>query len=105
MQYEILGTKILVRRYKKQTKTSKGIYLPEAHQKAPARGEILKVGPGRLLDNGTTIPLTVKPGQTVVFNEYSGQLLEEGDPVKSKDSDLVVLGDEDEIIAIVAEDK
>lgn len=105
-KYQLLGTKILVRRASKVTKTNKGIYLPENHQRAPSEGIVLEVGPGKLLDNGNIVPLTVKVGQKVVFNEYSGTLLpESGDPkAKEAKDELVVLNDEDEVLAIIKEE-
>lgn len=58
----------------------KGIELPEAldgvvrpaqYDDKPELGEVLSVGEGRLLDDGTTVSLKVRKGDTVYFNKYS----------------------------------
>lgn len=48
-----------------------GIIKPAQYDDKPELGEVIKVGNGKLLDNGTVIPLSVKPGDTVYFNKYS----------------------------------
>jgi chaperonin GroES len=102
MQFQLLGTKILVRRSKKSDKTDNGLFVPEALQKAPVEGVVLAVGPG-VFDktSGKHWPMTVKKGDKVIFNQFAGQFLEVEN--KLQEPDLIVLQDEDEILAIVQE--
>jgi chaperonin GroES len=55
-----------------EEKTQGGIYLPDTAKEKPQEGEVIAVGPGRVLDNGTRIPPEVKKGDRVVFAKYSG---------------------------------
>jgi chaperonin GroES len=48
------------------------IALPDNAKEKPAIGVVLKVGPGRTFDNGTTKPMTVKVGDTVQYGKYGG---------------------------------
>lgn len=47
------------------------LYRPQGYEDKPQLGTVVKVGEGRLFDNGTVVPLRVKIGDTVYFNEYS----------------------------------
>lgn len=48
-----------------------GIVRPQQYDDKPEIGEVVKIGEGRIFDNGTIIPLKVKIGQIVIFNRYS----------------------------------
>lgn len=47
------------------------IFVPERAKEKPQRGTVVAVGRGRVSDQGVSIPMTVKPGDTVMFNFYS----------------------------------
>jgi len=67
-----LGSKVLVQRLEAETKTPGGIVLPDTAKEKPQQGKVVAVGPGRLLDNGDTTPVSVKKDQTVLFTAYAG---------------------------------
>lgn len=48
-----------------------GIIKPDSYEDKPELGEVVKIGEGRIFDNGTVIPLKVKVGDIVYFNKYS----------------------------------
>ena len=50
----------------------KGIILPEKAQEKPREGEVVAVGPGKLLDSGERKVMGVKVGDVVVYSEYGG---------------------------------
>ena len=52
---------------KKETQSPSGFILPEQHASQSGRGEVVAVGPGRVSENGTRIPMTVAVGDVVVF--------------------------------------
>ena len=55
----------------KEGKTKSGIYLPETVDKErPEQGKIIATGPGKLSDDGTRIPMSVKKGDMVLFTKY-----------------------------------
>ncbi len=58
---------VLLRRAKAESQTPGGIIIPDDAQERPQRGEVLAVGPGRLLENGVRVPVDVKPGDVVLF--------------------------------------
>ncbi|SMB92660.1 chaperonin GroES [Thermanaeromonas toyohensis ToBE] len=67
-----LGDRVVVKVITAEEKTQGGIYLPDTAKEKPQEGEVIAVGPGRVLDNGTRIPPEVKKGDRVVFAKYSG---------------------------------
>jgi len=67
-----LEDRLVIRRLEAEEKTAGGIVLPDTAKEKPQRGEVLAVGPGKLLENGKRAPLEVKVGDTVLFGKYSG---------------------------------
>lgn len=67
-----LDDRIVVKRLDAEEKTSGGIILPDAAKEKPQRGEIIAVGPGKLLDSGTRATPDVVVGDKVIFGKYSG---------------------------------
>ncbi|AGK04319.1 co-chaperone GroES [Meiothermus taiwanensis] len=71
-----LGDRVVVKRIEEEAKTKGGIVLPDTAKEKPQRGKVIAVGSGRVLDNGTKVPLEVKEGDTVVFAKYGGTEIE-----------------------------
>ncbi len=67
-----LHDRILVRRVNEDEKTAGGIIIPETAKEKPQRGEVVATGKGRVTEEGKTMPLDVKAGDTVLFGKYSG---------------------------------
>ena len=59
--------------------SSGGIYIPDTAKEKPQRGTVVAVGPGKLSDDGSRIPMDVGVGDTVVYSKYSGTEYKEGD--------------------------
>lgn len=72
MRLRPLQDRVLVRRAEPETKTAGGILIPDAVQERPVVGEIAAVGPGARGKNGELVPMEVKPGDSVLFNKWSG---------------------------------
>jgi chaperonin GroES len=89
-----VGDRVIVQRLGSAEKTKGGLYLPDTAQEKPQEGKVIAVGSGRTLKNGKTIPLTVKPGEKIIFGKYSGS------EIKVDDKEYVFLS-EDDILAIV----
>ena len=49
-----------------------GIIIPDSAKEKPQEGEVIAVGKGKRLENGTLVPLDVKPKDRVLFGKYSG---------------------------------
>jgi chaperonin GroES len=66
-----LADKVIVRPKKEEEKTKSGIVLPATAEKdKPEQGEVMAVGPGKMTEDGKLLPMSVKVGQTVVFQQY-----------------------------------
>jgi chaperonin GroES len=94
MHVRPLYDRVLVKRVEEETKTAKGLFLPETAKEKPLMGVVLAVGQGRLNDDGEVRPLVVKEGDRVVFGRYSGT------EIKVDGEDRLVLR-EDEIFGVV----
>ena len=67
-----LGDRVLVKPLEAEEKSAGGIILPEKAQEKPREGEVVAVGPGKLLDTGERKAISVKQGDVVVYTEYGG---------------------------------
>jgi chaperonin GroES len=67
-----LGDRVVVKALEAEETSRGGIVLPDTAKERPQTGEVLAVGPGKTLDNGTTAALEVKVGDKVVYSKYGG---------------------------------
>ena len=89
-----LYDRVVLRQKDPDEVTKGGIYLPGSVEIARNEAEVLAVGEGRLNVDGTVHPLSVKEGDTVLLDKFSGTSLEyEG-------QDLLIVREE-EILAII----
>jgi len=71
MNIQPLADYVLIESIKGEEKTKSGIFLPDtAEKEKPEQGTIVAVGPGKKNKEGTIIPVSVKPGQKVLFSKY-----------------------------------
>jgi len=92
-----LADYVLLEPIKEEEKTKSGIYLPESAEKEkPEQGKVIAVGPGRRDEKGNLIPVSVKPGQKVLFKKYGP------DEIKVDDKEYLICKEED-IVAIIEE--
>jgi chaperonin GroES len=89
MNIRPLQDRVLVRRAKEETKSAGGIILTGSAQEKPSQGEIVAVGNGKKLDNGSTQPMDVKAGDKVLFGKFAGS------EVKVGDEDLLMMTESD----------
>jgi len=76
MQLKPLDDRVVVRVMDAETTTAGGIVLPDAAQEKPQRGEVVAVGPGRLLESGERAELSVAVGDKVLYGKYGGTDIE-----------------------------
>ena len=91
-----LYDRVIVKPFEEEQKSSCGILLGSAAVKSSS-GKVVAVGKGRVLDNGTFAPMSVKVGDTVVYNEGYGCKKE-----KLDGEDVVIISETD-VFAIVEE--
>ncbi|MDA7977877.1 MAG: co-chaperone GroES [Pirellulales bacterium] len=89
-----LGDRVVVQREDAEETTAGGIVLPDSAREKPARGTIISVGDGRLLDDGTRGEMQVKKGDKVLFTSYAG------DTIRLNDDEYLLMR-EDEILAVI----
>ena len=89
-----LGDRVVVEREESEEKTAGGILLPDTAKDKPARGKVVSVGDGRVLDDGSRSKLQVKVGDRVIFTSYAGETFKVGE-------DELLLMREDDILAVI----
>lgn len=95
MKLKPLNNHVIVKASSKEEITKSGIVLPDTMDKEkPEQGEVIAVGPGKLIDNGSRAEMTVKIGDKVVFKKYSP------DDIKIDGEEYLVISEND-ILAII----
>src|SRR5689334_3896954 len=84
-----LGDRVVVQREESEEKTAGGIVLPDTAKNKPARGTIVSIGDGKLLDDGSRSKLQVKVGDRVLFTSYAG------DEFRIGDQELLLMREDD----------
>ena len=78
--FKPLGNRVVVEPQEGEEQMSAGgIYIPDTAKEKPQEGVIVAVGPGRLSDDGSRVPMEVEVGDTVVYSKYAGTEYREGD--------------------------
>jgi len=72
MNLRPLGDRVVVKPVEKEEKTKSGIVLPDTAKEKPQEGIVEAVGTGRILDNGTKVPMELKVGDKVLYAKYAG---------------------------------
>jgi chaperonin GroES len=72
MNIRPLGDRVVVKPLEAEETTKGGIILPDTAKEKPQKGKVLSVGTGRILDNGTRVPLDVRDGDIVIYSKYGG---------------------------------
>ena len=67
-----LEDRIVVRTLEAEQMTASGLVIPDTAKEKPQEGEVLAVGPGRVSDSGSRIPLDISVGDTVIYSKYGG---------------------------------
>ena len=91
---EPIGDRVIVKVKEEEEKTVGGIVLASNAKEKPTEGEVVAVGNGAYAENGEKLPMTVKKGDVVLYDKYSGT------NVKYEGENYLVLREKD-ILAIV----
>jgi chaperonin GroES len=89
MNLKPLGDRVIVKPKEPEEVTKGGIILPDTAQEKPMEGEVVAVGPGKVSDNGTKIPMELKVGNKVLYGKYSGS------EVKINDGEFLIMRESD----------
>jgi chaperonin GroES len=94
MKIRPLQDRVIVKRVKEEEKTKGGIIIPDTAKEKPIEGEVIAVGAGKTLDDGTLRKPEVKPGDRILFGKYSGT------EVKIEGEEHLILR-EDDILGVI----
>ena len=72
MNIRPLQDRVILKRVKEEEKTKGGIIIPDTAKEKPIEGEVVAVGNGKVLEDGTVQKVDVKIGDRVLFGKYSG---------------------------------
>ena len=89
-----LGDRVVIKPTPREEMTKSGIVLPDTAKEKPQEGEILSVGPGKVLDDGSRSAMDVAVGQKVLYAKYAGT------EFKVEGEELLIVSEKD-ILAIV----
>jgi len=95
MKVRPLYDRLLVRRIEEKETVKSGIIIPDTAKEKPQEGKVIAVGNGKILENGTKVPLDVKAGDKILFGKYSGT------DIKIDGKEVLILR-EDEVLAVLA---
>lgn len=94
MKFRPLHDRIIVKRLEEGEVVKGGIIIPDTAKEKPQQGVVVAVGNGKILENGTKLPLDVKAGDTILFGKYSGN------EIKIDDEEFLILR-EDEVLGVI----
>jgi chaperonin GroES len=95
MKIRPLYDRVVVRRIEdKETTTAGGLYIPDSAKEKPQEGEVVAVGKGKRLENGSVVALDVQAGDRILFGKYSGS------DIKLDGQEYMIMR-EDEILGIL----
>ena len=89
-----LEDRVVIKQIEAEEKTAGGIVLPDTAKEKPQKGEVIAVGPGKLLDSGERAPIGVVKGDLVLFGKYSGTEIK-------LDGDEYLIMREEEVLGIL----
>jgi len=90
MKLKPLSDHVIVKPITEDEVTKTGIVLPDTVDKEkPEKGEVIAIGPGKLLDNGQRVPMSVKVGDKVMFKKYSP------DEIKIDEEEYLIISESD----------
>jgi len=94
MKFRPLYDRVLVKRVTSETKSAGGLIIPDTAKEKPQEAQVIAVGAGRVLDNGSVRAMNVKVGDRVLFGKYTG------DEIKLDGEEHIILREED-VLAVL----
>lgn len=73
-----LEDRIVIKLVEAEQTTASGLVIPDSAKEKPQEGEVVAVGPGRIADNGTRIPVDINVGDIVIYSKYGGTEVKHG---------------------------
>jgi len=98
MRARPLHDRVLLKRIEEKEEGKGGIIIPDTAKEKPMEGEVISVGPGKMMEDGKRSPLDVKAGDRLLFGKYAGT------EIKIDDHECVIMREE-EILAVLMRGK
>jgi chaperonin GroES len=89
-----LHDRLVVRRLEDGEQVVGGIIIPDSAREKPQRGFVVAAGSGIVRDDGSRIPLDVKPGDLILFGKYANQDI-------TLDGEHLLIMRESEVLAVI----
>lgn len=67
-----LADRVIVKPKEAEETTKSGLFLPDTAKEKPIEGTVVAVGAGRVTEDGKSVPMNVKVGDTILYGKYSG---------------------------------
>jgi chaperonin GroES len=94
MNIRPLYDRIVVKRIDEQETTRNGIVIPDSAKEKPQEGEVMAIGKGKRLEDGSVVALDVKAGDRILFAKYSGN------EIKLEGTEYIIMR-EDDVLGIL----
>ncbi|HVC33950.1 MAG TPA: co-chaperone GroES [Chloroflexota bacterium] len=93
MELMPLADRVLIKPKAREETTKSGIVLPDTAKEKPQEGTIVAAGPGRVLEDGTRVPMDVKVGDSVLYAKYAGTeyRIDNDEHLILKESDILAI--------------
>ena len=73
MSIRPLGDNLVIEIIDDAEQTSGGIFIPDSAKEKPQKGKVVAIGTGKTLDSGEKAPVSVKVGETIIYEKYAGR--------------------------------
>jgi chaperonin GroES len=94
MKIRPLNDRVIVQRIAEEEVTKGGIIIPDSAKEKPQEGKVVAVGTGKVLENGTKLPMDVKVGDKILFGKYAGT------EIKIEGEEVLMMR-EDDILGVI----
>jgi len=91
MKFRPLRDRVLVKYSEEAERTAGGLYIPETAKEKPQKGEVVAIGAGKVTEDGKLQAMSVKVGDIVLFDKYSGSkvTMDEGEFLIIREEDIL----------------
>ena len=94
MKLRPLGDHVIVKPMEEEDVKMGGIIIPETAKEKPSKGEVIAVGPGKIMEDGRKKPMDLKAGDRIIYQKYGGN------EIKINDVEHLIMTEED-VLAVI----
>jgi chaperonin GroES len=84
-----MSDRLVVKPTQSEEKTKSGIYIPDTAKERSQEGKVVAVGPGKMTDEGKSIPMDVEVGDIIIYAKYGGS------EIKLDEEELIIMRESD----------